>query len=79
MRPTKLVLFGSPTAGTPVMVASPSIAIDLPLKALVAQDSSGIVWVSFNSSDYLQRRHRVPPEVIGKVAGAGALLQVAVG
>ena len=78
MRPTKLVLFGNPTAGTPVMVASPSTAIDLPLKALVAQDSSGSVWVSFNSPEYLQRRHGVPRAVIGKIAGAGALLQAAI-
>ena len=78
MRPTKLVLFGNPTAGTPVMVASPSTAIDLPLKALVAQDSSGSVWVSFNSPEYLQRRHGVPSAVIGKIAGAGALLQAAI-
>ena len=56
MRPTKLLIFGSPKAGTPVMLAAPSIAIDLPLKVLVWEDSSGKVWVSYNSPDYLQER-----------------------
>lgn len=78
MRPTRVVLFGSPQAGTPVMVASPSIAIDLPLKALVAEDASGSVWISFNSPEYLQRRHNVPDDLIANLAGAGALLQVSV-
>src|ERR1700693_1515955 len=60
MRPTKRVVFGSPKAGTPVMLAAPSIAIDLPLKILVWQDSRGKVWVSYNSPDYLQERYGVP-------------------
>ncbi len=78
MRPTKLVLFGSPMAGTPVMVAAPSIAIDLPLKALVAEDETGAVWVSFNSLEYLQRRHDVADDVIAKLASPGTLLETAV-
>jgi uncharacterized protein (DUF302 family) len=77
MRPTKLVLFGSPMAGTPVMVAAPSIAIDLPLKALVAEDETGAVWVSFNSPGYLQRRHDVADDVIANLAGPGTLLETA--
>jgi uncharacterized protein (DUF302 family) len=78
MRPTKLVLFGSPMAGTPVMVAAPSIAIDLPLKVLVAEDETGVVWVSFNSPRYLQRRHGVADDLIANLAGAGTLLETAV-
>ena len=78
MRSTRLVIFGSPKAGTPLMVASPSSAIDLPLKALISEDASGAVWVTFNSPQYLQHRHDIPNDLIGNIAGAGALLQAAV-
>jgi len=57
MRPMVLVLFGNPKAGTPLMQAYPTLAIDLPLKALVWEDRSGRVWVSTNSPQYLQQRH----------------------
>jgi uncharacterized protein (DUF302 family) len=77
MRPTKLIIFGSPAAGTPVMVASPSAALDLPLKALVFEDATGTVSVAFNSPDYFQRRHRVPDDLIGNISGVGALLRAA--
>ncbi len=65
MRPTQLLIFGSPKAGTPLMVAAPRLAIDLPLKALAWQDEQGQVWLSYNSAEYLQQRHgfsRRPPE-----------------
>ena len=75
MRPTKVVIFGSPKAGTPLMVAAPSLAIDLPLKALVAEDADGKVWVTYNSPEYLQERHGVPQELIKNVAGAGMLIE----
>jgi len=78
MPPTKVVIFGSPKGGTPLMVAARSLAIDLPLKALVAQDENGKVWVSFNSPEYLQQRHDVPPDLIKNIAGAGALVGMAV-
>jgi uncharacterized protein (DUF302 family) len=78
MRPTKVVIFGSPTGGTPLMVATPSLAIDLPLKALVAEDENGKVRVSYNSPEYLQQRHGVPADLIKNIAGAGALLAKAV-
>ena len=68
MPPTKLLLFGSPKAGTPVMLAAPSIAIDLPLKILIWEDSHGKVWVSYNSSVYLQKRHGVPQELLQNIA-----------
>jgi uncharacterized protein (DUF302 family) len=77
MLPTQLVIFGSPKAGTPVMVASPTIAIDLPLKALVSEDAAGKVWVSYNSPEYLKQRHNVPEELMKNLAGAGPLLQMA--
>ncbi len=56
MRPMMLVLFGNPKGGTPLMQAYPTLAIDLPLKALVWEDAGGRVWVSTNSPEYLQRR-----------------------
>ena len=68
MRPTKLLIFGNPSAGTPLMIASPSIAIDLPLKILVWEDGSGKVWVSYNSSAYLQERHGLPPDLVKNIA-----------
>jgi uncharacterized protein (DUF302 family) len=77
MHPTQLILFGSPKGGTPVMVASPTIAIDLPLKALIWQDAGGKVWVSYNSPEYLQQRHDVPADLIKNISGAGLLLQLA--
>jgi uncharacterized protein (DUF302 family) len=78
MRPTKVVIFGSPRAGTPLMVAAPSLAIDLPLKALVAEDGNGKVWVTYNEPKYLKERHGVPEELIKNLAGAGAVIGKAV-
>lgn len=68
MRPTKLLIFGNPKAGTPLMLASPSIAIDLPLKVLVWEDSEGKVWTSYNSPTYLQERHGLPKELLQNIA-----------
>jgi uncharacterized protein (DUF302 family) len=65
---TKLLIFGSPKAGTPVMLAAPSIAIDLPLKILIAEDEAGKAWVSYNSAQYLQERHGVPAELMKNLA-----------
>ena len=77
MRPTQLLVFGSAKAGTPLMVASPTLAIDLPLKALAWEDADGVVWLSYNSPEYLQQRHNVPHDLIKNLAGAAALLQKA--
>jgi uncharacterized protein (DUF302 family) len=71
MRPTKLLIFGNPKAGTPLMLAAPGIAIDLPLKILIWEDDQGKVWVSYNTPEYLAERHHLPPhltENIGIVA-----------
>jgi uncharacterized protein (DUF302 family) len=68
MRPTKVLIFGSPKAGTPLMVATPSIAIDLPLKILVWEDGGGKVWIAYNSPAYLQTRHGVPQELVQNIA-----------
>jgi uncharacterized protein (DUF302 family) len=64
MPPTKLVIFGSPKAGTPLMLAAPSIAIDLPLKILIREDAQGTVWVSYNAPAYLQQRHGLPQDLL---------------
>ena len=68
MRPTKLLIFGNPSAGTPLMVAAPTVAIDLPLKLLVSEDANGKVWISFNSPAYLQSRHRLPQDLVQNIA-----------
>ena len=73
MPPTKLLILGSPKAGTPLMLATPSIAIDLPLKILIWEDAQGKVWVSYNSPSYLQQRHRIPPELMQNIAVIEAL------
>src|ERR1700678_1114084 len=66
--PTKLLIFGSPKAGTPLMLAAPSIAIDLPLKILVWEDNQNKVWISYNSPQYLQKRHGLPQELLANIA-----------
>ncbi len=73
MRPTKLLIFGSPKAGTPVMLAAPSIAIDLPLKILISEDADGKVWVSYNAPEFLRERHNVPAELMPNLAVVEAL------
>lgn len=78
MRPTKLLIFGSPKGGTPLMQAAPSIAIDLPLKALFWEDADGKVWLTYNDPAYLQQRHNVPPELLRNIAGLNALFAKAV-
>ncbi|HXW90776.1 MAG TPA: DUF302 domain-containing protein [Terriglobales bacterium] len=68
MPPTKLLLFGNPKAGTPLMLAAPSSAIDLPLKILISEDADGTVWVRYNSPEYLQERHGFPSALLENVA-----------
>jgi uncharacterized protein (DUF302 family) len=68
MPPTKLLIFGNPKGGTPLMLAAPSVAIDLPLKILVWQDGSGKVWISYNSPAYLQERHGLPSDLLPNIA-----------
>jgi uncharacterized protein (DUF302 family)/uncharacterized membrane protein YidH (DUF202 family) len=72
MRPTKLLIFGNPKGGTPVMVAAPSAAIDLPLKILVWEDGQGKVWASYNRPSYLQQRHGIPQELLQNISVAEA-------
>ena len=73
MRPTSLLIFGNPKAGTPLMLAAPGVALDLPLKILVSEDADGRVWMSYDSPEYLAARHGVPADLLPSVAVVGAL------
>jgi uncharacterized protein (DUF302 family) len=77
MPPTKLLIFGNPKGGTPLMLAAPSAAIDLPLKILVAEDSQGKVWISYNSPEYLKERHGLPDNLLPNIAVVQALAAAA--
>jgi uncharacterized protein (DUF302 family) len=77
MRPTKLLIFGSPKAGTPLMLAASRIAIDLPLKILIWEDAQGKVWVTYNSPVYLQERHGLPVELLPNIGVIEALAKTA--
>jgi uncharacterized protein (DUF302 family) len=73
MRNTKLLIFGNPKAGTPLMLSAPSIAIDLPLKILVWEDAQGKVWISYNDPEYLRERHGLPVDLLANIAVVEAL------
>jgi len=79
MQEAKLLVFGSPRAGTPLMVASPLLALDLPLKALVWRNRDGEVLVSYNATSYLARRHDIPQDLVGNIAGIDALVEGTLG
>jgi uncharacterized protein (DUF302 family) len=78
MLPAKLLIFGNPKAGTPLMIAAPTVAIDLPLKALAWQDADAKVWLSYNVPEYICERHGVPPGLVMNISGVGALCEEAV-
>ena len=78
MQPTQLLIFGNAKSGTPLMIASPSVAIDLPLKALVWQDGDDKVWLSYNSPNYLKQRHAIPDNLLQNIAGIGPICAEAV-
>lgn len=73
MRPTKLLIFGDPKAGTPLMLAAPSIALDLPLKILVWEEADGKVWLSYNDLAWLRERHNLPGELAQNIASVEVL------
>ncbi len=77
MRPTRLLIFGNPKAGTPLMLAAPSIAIDLPLKLLVWEDTTGQVWISYNTPEYLQKRHALPQNLAAALSAVEGLAKSA--
>jgi uncharacterized protein (DUF302 family) len=75
--PMQLLIFGNPKAGTAMMNSSPTIGIDLPLKALAWEDKNGKVWLSYNSPDYLQQRHDLKEEFLKNLAAIGVLVEQA--
>ena len=77
LRPTGLVILGNPKGGTPLMVATPTVAIDLPLKILTWHDVEGQTWVAYNKPEYLQARHGFPEELMKNIAALGALAEAA--
>jgi len=77
MPPTKLLIFGNPKGGTPLMLAAPSAALDLPLKILIAEDAEGKVWISYNSAEYLKERHGLPETLVTNIAVVQALAAAA--
>jgi uncharacterized protein (DUF302 family) len=77
MPPTKLLIFGNPKGGTPLMLAAPSAALDLPLKILIAEDSDGKVWISYNSAKYLKERHGFPENLVPNIGIVQALASAA--
>jgi uncharacterized protein (DUF302 family) len=78
MPPTKLLIFGNSRSGTPLMISAPTVAIDLPLKALIWQDTDGKVWLSYNSPEYLKDRHGIPNDLLKNIAGISAICEEAV-
>jgi uncharacterized protein (DUF302 family) len=78
MKPTQLLIFGNPKGGTALMVARPTAAIDLPMKALAWEDADGKVWLTYNSPELLQERHNVPAELTSRLNSVGVLLEQAV-
>jgi uncharacterized protein (DUF302 family) len=78
MPPTQLLIFGSPKGGTPIMLASPLSAIDLPLKALAWQDAAGKVWLSYNDPQYLKDRHALPQDLFAPLSNLNSLIQQAI-
>jgi uncharacterized protein (DUF302 family) len=79
MQPSQLLVFGNPRAGTPLMQAVPTAGLDLPLKVLVWEDAGHHTWMSYNSVDYLQRRHNAPDELMKPLSGLPALVNAEAG
>ena len=77
LRPTGLVIVGNPKAGTPVMAATPTVAIDMPLKVLAWQDAEGKTWVAYNDAEYLRARHGFPAELKKNISALDALAAAA--
>jgi uncharacterized protein (DUF302 family) len=75
MPPSQLVVFGNPKAGTPLMQAAPTLALDLPLKVLAWEDADGGSWLSYNATDYLRARHGLDAEAMKRISGVPALVE----
>jgi uncharacterized protein (DUF302 family) len=79
MQPAHVLIFGHAKAGTPLMVASPLLALDLPLKVLIWEDAGKKVWVSYNTVEFLVQRHSLPVDLSKNIAGVEGLVKTALG
>ena len=77
MNPTRLLIFGNPKAGTPLMISAPTLTIDFPLKVVVSEDENGRVWLSYNSPLYLKERHNIPDELLKNISGIVPIVESA--
>ena len=77
MPPSQLLVFGNPQAGTPLMQAVPTAALDLPLKILSWEDADGRAWLSYNATEYLRARHGLDADAMKPVSGVAALVEAA--
>ncbi|MGA3060212.1 MAG: DUF302 domain-containing protein [Candidatus Bathyarchaeia archaeon] len=75
LNPSILLIFGNPKAGTPLMIASPTLAVDFPLKVLVSEDENRRVWLSYNSPQYLKDRHNIPEELLKNISGIVSIVE----
>jgi uncharacterized protein (DUF302 family) len=75
MRPTKLIIFGNPKAGTPLMLEAPTIAIDLPVRALIWEDAAGQTWLCYYEPEYLVRRYGLEAQMAANLSGPAALMR----
>jgi uncharacterized protein (DUF302 family) len=79
MPPAHVLIFGHAKAGTPLMLASPLLALDLPLKVLIWQDADGKVWASYNTPEFLVERHALPADLVKNISGVEGLVKAALG
>jgi uncharacterized protein (DUF302 family) len=79
MHPAQVLIFGHAKAGTPLMIASPLLALDLPLKVLVWEDTAKKVWVSYNTPEFLIHRHSLPADLAKNISGVEGLVKAALG
>jgi uncharacterized protein (DUF302 family) len=77
MNPTRLLIFGNPKAGTPLMISAPTLAIDFPLKVVVSEDENGRVWLSYNSPLYLKERHNIPDDLLKNISSIVPIVESA--
>jgi uncharacterized protein (DUF302 family) len=77
MRPEQLLVFGNPKAGTPLMIAAPTVGLDLPLKALAFEDETGKTWLAYNDPYYIVRRHGIGEALSANLAAVIPLLELA--
>jgi uncharacterized protein (DUF302 family) len=79
MPPMRKLIFGNPKAGTPLLLAAPTVGLDLPLDALIWEDASGSAWIAYNEADYLRDRHELPAPLLANLSALPGLVSMAAG